>query len=255
MDLILSVQSVSFGMMFGVITTILMNALFAHPFFKSLFNTTLVFLNNTKEVWQPVVNTGLILVNPIAPLVVFALDATVKALVIFGFFTVVAVRKAASYVNMTVVAIQQSGLSVGHALTNAYTNVKDVAVSFGTIMRALGSVTVRLIKMASFVVQSFEHVSDFLYRSIFETRTITWNDMVNVAVPAFVVFSILGYIAWRMSRMMGTKPIVQEEDEEICKPVRRSPRLICKEIPNYKLSSYSMRKRSVMSSSDAPLSS
>lgn len=250
----LSVQTLSYGMVLSAIAASMMKLFYSNPITAALVNTTLVVLENTKVVWKPIVNVGLILVNPIAPLIVFTLDTAVKVMIVFGYVTVLTVKKAATYINMTVMTIQQSGLGVGNAISNAVVTVKDVVVSFGTIMKALGSITVNIIKATSFVIQSFEHVSDFLYRSVFETRTITWNDMVNVAVPAFVVASILTLIFWRMSRMMVVKPIVKEEDEEICKPIRRSPRLICKEIPYYGSSSRSMRKRSVMSSSDAPLS-
>lgn len=217
-----------------------MKMLSSNPYTQALVNTTLVLLESTKEVWKPVVDISLIILKPFGPLAVLILDAAVRAMVIFGYMTVTTVRKVASYANSTVMLIRESGISVGTAISNAVENLKDVAVSLGTLSKALASLTVRLIKAASFVVNSFDHVSDFLYRSLFQTGTVTWEDIVDVAVPFVVVTCILGFFAWRFSRLF-VSPVKPVEFEEPCKPItpRRSLRLA--------------RKRAFLSSCEAPL--
>lgn len=246
MDLL---STVSFGMMLGVVGTSLMKFYSSHPLIEAAVNTTLVFLENTKEVWKPVVDFSLVFLKPFGPLVVLVLDATVRAMVLFGYMTVVTVRKVASYANSTVMLLKQSGISLGTAMSNAVENVKDVVVSLGTLSKALASLTVKVVKGLSFVVNSFDHVSEFLYRSLFETSSVTWQDMVDVAVPFAVVTCIVGLLAWRFTRLFTPKrPVV--EFEEPCKPFepRRSARLI-------EQSNRLARKRAMLSSCDMSLTS
>lgn len=243
-------STVSFGMMFGIVGTALMKMYSSHPLLEAVANTTLVFLENTKEVWKPVVDFSLVFLKPFAPLVILVLDVAVKAMVVFGFMTVNAVRKVTSYANYTLALIKESGMSVGTAINNAVENVKDVIVSLGSLSKALASLTVRLIKTASFIVNSFDQVSDFLYRFLYETSTVTWQDMVDVALPFFVVSCILGLVVWRFSRLFVTAKAPVVDCEEPCKPFtpRRSQRLL-------EQSNRLARKRAMMSSCDAPFSS
>lgn len=243
MDLMLSVNTISAIVIFSAI----MKMLTSNPVTQALLNTTLVFLENTKEVWKPVVDVAAFVTKPLAPLVLLVLDTAVKAMVVFGYMTVTTVRKVASYANMTLIFIKESGMSVGTAITNAVDNVKDVVVSLGTLSKALASLTVRMIKAASYVVNSFEQVSDFFYRSLFETSSVTYQDMVDVALPFVLVSCIMGLLAWRFSRLFVStskpNPIILEEP---CKP-RRSARLA------EQLSRLN-RKRAMMSCTDSTFS-
>lgn len=252
----LSVNTFSSVMMFGLVSTAIMQLFTSNPLLHAFMNTTLVFLENTQAVWKPVVEFSLVVLKPFGPLATLVLDNAVKAMVVLGYMTVVTVRKAVTYANSTLNLVKESGMSLSTALTNAALNIKDVVVSLGTLTNAVLSLTSRMIRTASYIVNSFEHVSDFLYRSVFETQTITWQDMVDVALPSLVVFFIASLLVWRLSKMVGsikTPSSTFVDNSDLCTPVRRSSRLACKQNPYYG-SSRSARKRALISSSDAVFS-
>ena len=250
----LSVNTISSFMMLGLVSTAIMKIFASNPFAQALFNTTLVFLENTKVVWKPVVDFSLVVLKPFGPITTIVLDNTIKGMVLLGYMTVVTVRKVVSYANTTLILVKESGISVGTAVTNAVTNIKDIVVSIGTLTNALASLTVRMIKTASYIVNSFERVSDFFYRSIFERQSVSWEQMVDLVLPFLVVVSIVSLLAWRFSKVMGfTKTLTTVDNREACVPVRRSSRLACKQNPYYG-SSRSARRRALMSSNEVSFS-
>ncbi len=90
---------------------------------------------------------------------------------------------------------------------------KDFAVSLGTVIKALTSLFVNAVHVFSYMVKSFEDVNAFLYRALFESHTISWNDAYNIAVPFVVVLSILGYLTYKANRLISfsnSKKIDQE---------------------------------------------
>ena len=116
------------------------------------------------------------------------------------------------------------GVSVTQALSNAFTTVKDLASSLGTLTKAFAYFITRTLYAASYIVNSFDVVGNFLYRFFFETRTITWDDMVNVSFPFLVVTSILGFIVYRANRKQSI-PSFPEVTCDYEKTPRRSARL------------------------------
>jgi hypothetical protein len=99
---------------------------------------------------------------------------------------------------------------------------KDFAVSLGTVTKALASVFVNLVHGFSYVVRSFEDVNAFLYKALFESHTVSWEDIYNISIPFVVVFSILAFLTYRANRSLTSE--TKKMDEEPFVP-RRSSRI------------------------------
>lgn len=100
---------------------------------------------------------------------------------------------------------------------------KDFAVSLGTVTKALASLFVNAVHAFSYVVKSFEDVNVFLYRALFESHTVSWNDIYNISVPFLVVLSILGYLTYKANRLFSFSSSTKTDEEPFIP--RRSSRL------------------------------
>lgn len=249
------IAGVSAVMMFGMMRVALISVAIKlwmlgmeNPLVQSFVNTTLVVLETTKDVWQPVVNAtalvlqpvlsmavailaplgskALVLLKPFGPYALMAADTIVKGMVLFGYLTTLVVVELVQSLRKLVVWIQGTGMSVQMAMGNALTAIKDLAFSVGTLARALGYLASRVLYAASYVITSFENVSRFLYSLVFEAHTITWEDVSNVAMPFVVVTCILAYLVYRASAMCR-KPSAPEKktDGDCFDSPRRSSRL------------------------------
>ena len=209
MDLIIST---SFGLFFGAVTTALIKFYLNHPLVEALVNTTLVFLKNTEMVWKPVAETVLAILKPLGPIALVAVKSFIYALIL-----------VTEMVGSLVSFIRTTGTNITLAIKHIGSAMKDVVVSVGTILRAAGYIFSRVVNSISYVVTSFEHVGNFLYRMVFEYTTITWNDIVNISLPFVVVSSVLAFLFW--------KPQQIEQKEVPCLPQvpRRSSRLARKQ--------------------------
>lgn len=209
------------------------------PLVQSIVNTTLVVLETTEGVWRPVLNstalilkpivsTALVLLKPIGPFALVLGDSIVRGLVVIGYVTTLVLRELYGYVRDAIRILQKNGVSVQLALTNAFTNLKDLTLSLGTVVRAAGYFATRLVHAASFVVESFERVGSFTYNIIFEAHKLTWSDVTDVALPFFVVTCILGYLMVRAGLLRFPRAAPVPTDTKTMfdiNPPRRSSRL------------------------------
>ena len=230
MDLITSISvldilaGTSLAIMLAPLVKMLWLSWSANPTVQAVVNTTLVFLNNTKEVWQPVVHAtalvvkpivsfALAFVQPLGPLAVVVVKAIGKALVLFLLttaHTIVTIYKG----------IQQYGGSVVNATESFFQATKDFAVSLGTVLRGVSMFVVNAVHALSFVFRSVESVASVFYRALFQSHTLTWDDLYSMFIPFLVVGSIVLFMKWKKSG----KPKAEKKEEEIEFP-RRSSRL------------------------------
>ncbi len=234
MDLILSssvldiASMITASMMFGIVTTSLYKIYASHPIVEALVNTTLVVLKNTEVVWQPFVNTSLILLKPFQPLIVALLDTTLRGMVILGFLLVSSIHQIARHTQYALTVAHGYGVNATTAILNVASALTDLTFSLATITRASAIFFVRSINGLSYVINSFDTVSGFLYRTFMEPQTLTWNDLANVAFPFMIVGSILGYLTYRFFHIC-VRPHTQdrktEQLEVECTIPRRSVRL------------------------------
>ena len=263
MDLIATVTvtdliaGVSLSMMIGVLGAALVanfQPLWAlwisNPIVQTVVNTTLVVLENTEVVWKPLLNASLVVIKPMAafalmvlkpfgPMALVLADNVVKGMVILGFMTVHAVILVAQTVKTFVNFVQSAGLNLTSAVQAFAEGTKDFAVSLATVAKAFGKVLVSLIHMTSTIVSSFEQVGSFLYQFFFAPHSISWNDLVNIAIPFTVVVGIVGLVFWRSCKRNVYAPHKKNDDE--CIMPRRSSRIA--------------RKRAMMLCSDAAFAS
>lgn len=209
------------------------------PLVQSIVNTTLVVLETTEGVWRPVLNisalvvmpivsTALVLLKPIGPLALVLGDSIVRGLIVIGYVTTLVLREVYGYVRESIRMLQKNGVSLQLAVTNAFTNLKDLTLSLGTIVRAAGYFVTRIVHAASFVVESFERVGSFTYNIIFEAHKVTWSDVTDVATPFLVVSCILMYLMLRAGLFRFSRAAPAPADTKTMfdiNPPRRSSRL------------------------------
>jgi hypothetical protein len=214
----------------------LLQYFFAIPVVQAIVNTTSVFLNNTQLVWRPAYDASLAvlqpfskslrIMTPITDMALIVLEVGVRSMIIFGYYTVLTMRSFSEYafhfINMT----KEAGISLGTALQNTFEATKDFTGAVVTVVRGFGYVTFKTIQGAGYIMNSFEEVSNFMYRFFFETSDITWEDVYNISFPFLIVGSILGYFAWRSYNVL-VKPHVYEPKvyNDECEKPRRSSRL------------------------------
>lgn len=250
------VAGASFSMLFGIVATaIAMNiqvfwqAWSSSPLVQTVVNTTLVVLESTEMVWQPVVSTALIVLKPIiafalailkpfGPLALILADNVVRALVLFGFMTAHLVVTVSSAISSFIHFVESAGVNVTMGLTAVATGLKDFSYSLYTIVKGLSYVLLQFTSTLSLIIGSFEHMGSFLHRTLFQGHRVTWEELSELAVPFTVVSVILGIVAWRVMRR-DAKPEAphKKTDMEECVP-RRSSRiarkramLLCSDVP------------------------
>jgi hypothetical protein len=225
------------------LATAFWSTLYSNPLLNQTIETTLVFLNNTKEVWEPVVAALEPLRSMLVSLTPYAkelMKATFKAALVL----LVPISKALLVVlrtvwplvvfvwNSTRVAfgkMQSMGLSVSAALATLAENAKEIGRATWTLTKSLGSLLYYVSMGVSYIVNSVEDVGNFLSRAFFQPQSLTWQDASDIAMPFLVVstlFALLIRFNWK-----ATEPKAPE-----AKPLRRSERIA--------------RKRSFLMSSD-----
>ncbi len=235
------VTGVSIVWLFGALGAMILSAYKSSPVVQTVVNTTLAVLETTEVVWRPVVNASLILLKPIGafalqvlkpfgPLALVVVNSAVKALVVFGYVTTMTIMEGIYFLRYCFVTIQNAGMSVSLAISNAFHVTKDFAFSLATLMKAFTYFLIRIVNTASYIVSSFEQVGDFLYTLVFSAHKITWQDVYTVSIPFVIVGSIVGYIAWRASsscRRSSSDKVETLDDNTFLVP-RRSARLLRK---------------------------
>ena len=208
------------------------------PVVQTLVNTTLVALEATEDVWKPVLNATAVVLRPLAtvsltvlnsmgPYALVVLDQVAKGLVILGYATTLVLLDIARGIRKAFQMLQGTGISIQTAVGNALVALKDLATSMVTLTKAAGYIASRVLYTASYVINSFEKVSTFLYNVVFEAHKVTWDDLYNVSIPFAVVGCILAYCLMRTYRSFACfRPSVSDTKSmfDIAVP-RRSSRL------------------------------
>lgn len=197
----------------------------SNPLVQSAVNTTLVFLENTKEVWKPVVNATALVLKPIAS---FAL-AILKPLGPLALVVVQTIAKALAIALITtidmVVSIYRIIHRYGGSITNAteafFQATKDFAISLGTVLRGLTTMMVYAVHALSFAIRSVESVGSVVYRVLFQSHMLTLDDLYSISIPLLVIGSLVVYSMWKKSRKQMA---IMKKNEDIQYP-RRSSRL------------------------------
>ncbi len=210
--------------MFTALSAVLLNAFQANPVSQAIINTTLVILKTTEVVWRPVLNASLTLMKPLGPLALVVGKQTLKVMIALGYLTFVVIAEAIEFARYCFRTIQAAGMNVSMALGNAFEVSKDFVYSLGTLMKAFTYFTIRLVNTASYIVTSFEKVSDFLYNLVFNAHKLTWDDVYAISLPFLVVTAIVGYVLWRTTASCRKQVTHEKKCEEIVVP-RRSSRL------------------------------
>jgi len=160
-------------------------SLIANPIVAAAVNTTLVVLKNTELVWRPALEFAIAIIKPIIK-ALMNLSPHVKSLVILVFNqTVQAFRTA-----------QKMGMSLMNALSNFVDGLGELGTSLIVMTRGLGNVGYYLIRTVGGIVGSFDSVFMFSKRLLFEAHLITADDVYNVAMPFFVVASVILALLW-----------------------------------------------------------
>ena len=172
------------------------DSLMVNPEFQAVVNTTLVVLQNTEVVWRPVLTVSLVLAKPILELALLLLKPILHALILIA---PTINNLALEGINVTanlLLTMREVGLDIRSSLSHAFQSIHSFSGAIFTITKAFSNVLYYSVKSMSYILSSFESVGDFAYRLVFETRTVTWNDVYTISSPFVVVASILGYIAW-----------------------------------------------------------
>ncbi len=256
MDLIstLSLSDIAMAMIGFLPVVLSLKALWSlletNPVVAKTVETALVFLNNTKEVWEPAVNASLVVLEPIGR-ALQALSPFAKDLVVGAFkgalVLLVPIAKALVLVYralrpLIVIAwnttasilstLKDAGMSFSSALATLADNMKDIGRATWTLTKSLGSLLYYGSMGVSYIVNSIEDVGHFFAKALFEPHTLTWQSLSDIAMPFLVVGTLFTLLIWRNWKTTEPEPTPKET-----KPLRRSERIA--------------RKRSFFLSSDA----
>jgi hypothetical protein len=179
--------------------------------------------------------------KPLGPLAVILADNIVKALVIVGFMIAHAVIVVSRAIQSLVSFLQSAGLNVTSAFQSFAHGTKEFAFAISKIVYWVGFLLYEVVYSVGYLVDSCEQVGLFLYRILFETHKVTWNDVYNISIPFFVVAALVGIVVWRAMRNFEKPHAPEKKIDEECFMPRRSSRIA--------------RQRAIMLCSDAAFAS
>jgi len=216
----------------------------SNPILNQTLETASVFLNNTKEVWEPVVvaleplRNALVSLSPYAKELLKATFKTAMVLLVpIGKALILVFRTLKPLVvfvwNSTRTAfatMRGVGMSVSMALSSMAENLKDIGRATWTLTKSLGSLLYYVSMGVSYIVNSVEDVGNFFYRALFQPHSLSWQDVYDIAMPFVVVATLFTLLVLRYKGKTNTTT------RQETKPLRRSERIA--------------RKRSFLMSSD-----
>ncbi len=187
MDLIVSP---SFSLFVVSTVGVLMALWMENPFVQTFLNMTSVLLKNTEVVWKPVVTALAPLLKPLAPLALLLGKTTVKALILVAEFI--------SKLFVTVSEFTQSlGLNMTQTGKMILYGAKDLVSSLYTVTKALAFLIKNTLSGVSYVIDSFEMVGVFLRKLFFESHLVTWQDVMDIALPFAIVGVLISFVMYR----------------------------------------------------------
>jgi hypothetical protein len=186
-------------------------ALLANPVVRAFVNTTLVALETTKGVWQPITSAAVAVIRQVYRFLVAITPTLVNA-------TTDMIRKA-----------QSLGISLSAALNALMERLGEVGSAIVVIARAISKVTVVVLNSLSLVVTSAEEVFEFSKRVIFAPSTITWEDLTSIAIPFAVCMGILTllYYRYRSSRQAACIPCEKPVPRRSSRLARKRAMMMC----------------------------
>ncbi len=188
-----------------------------NPTIQSILNTTSVVLKNTEVVWRPAFNLALSVLKPLMPFVLLVGKTAVKALIL-----------AAQFINTAFVAFNEFTQSLGLNITQTgrmlVYGAKDLLSSLYTVTKAFAFLITNTLSGVSYVIDSFEMVGVFVRKLFFESHLVTWQDVMDIALPFAIVSLLMSIVAYRAYSKFVRKPSWRTLERDIEFP-RRSSRL------------------------------
>jgi hypothetical protein len=182
-----------------------------------LVNTTLIFLEENKEVFIPIADAGKQMAFAIYSTAIAILKPVVKALVVILRIVKPYILFAANHTRIALRQIQQTGMSFTAAIQSMSEKLWDFGSSLAVVVKGFAYMVAYLTKGLSMVFSSFENVFQVGYRILFHTNQVTWNEVSSAFIPLVVVTAAFGFLYW-MKRSKVT-PVPQTP------ALRRSSRL------------------------------
>lgn len=173
------------------------------------WNTTLVYLEQNKEVFLPVKQFA----KAIFARAVMILKPAFKAIVLaYQFLKPIII----AMINVTSNAVQNAremGLSLTTMAQNFGSTLWDFSSSLAIVLKGFAQITAVLIKGLSTLFSSFENVFHVGYRILFHTRDVTWEDLSSAFIPLLVVFATISFLSWmKRPAVESTKPALRRSD-------------------------------------------
>jgi hypothetical protein len=188
-----------------------------NPTIQSILNTTSVVLKNTEVVWRPAVNVALSVLKPLMPLVLLVGKTVVKAVILAMQMMTTAFVAFSEFTQSLGLNITQTGRMVLYG-------AKDLLSSLYTVTKALAFLIANTLSGISYVIDSFEMVGIFMRKVLFESHSVTWQDVMDIALPFAIVGILMTFVMYRAYAKFVKSEGSSKDAEYVCIP-RRSSRI------------------------------
>jgi len=174
----------------AMVVQIFWDTLSKDPLLGPILNTTLVALESTKGVWMPIVSGALGVLIPVSQFLLVTLKPFVKGLV-HG------IREGLRLSLQTIYMLRRAGLDVSAALRQLAVTLSEFGSSVLIVGRTLSKALFYSLKGLSVVLSSVESALTATHRVLFSSHEVTWEDLVNIAIPLGIVMSLILIAMWR----------------------------------------------------------
>lgn len=196
MDLVTSLSAqellaitASIAVMMSIYMADTLNAFFASPPLSAFLNATSVVLKNTEVVWRPVLLSLAPIAEKAIQLLKPVLKILVKVILFLGNLTVSGLS-----------SLKEMGGSVSVAVSAFFSQISDIGKSLIVIGKAMTSLFLYTVSAVETILVSFQEVFAFVSRLVFQTHTVTLDDLYNISIPFVVVLSVVGFLMWSMRK-------------------------------------------------------
>lgn len=174
------------------------------PFYKvaeqmksvPIVNTTLVFLEENKEVFIPITDAGKQLAFAIYSTALAILKPVVRALVVILRVIKPYILFAANVTRITIQRVQEAGVSLSLAVQSMSEKLWDFGSSLAVVMKGVAYMVAYITKGLSVVFSSFDDVFRVGYRILFHTNQVSWNEVSSAFSPLLVVIAVFALLYW-----------------------------------------------------------
>lgn len=204
-----TLMAIPFMMVIVPVIVSVIQTLMADPVVRAFVNTTLVALETTKAVWQPITSAAVAVIRQVYRFMVAITPTLVNV-------TMEIVRKA-----------QSLGLSLSTALNALMERLGEVGSALIVLARAISKVTLVVLNSLSLVVTSVEQVFEFSKRVIFSPSMVTWEDLTSIAIPMTVCLGILTLLYYRYRSNTNPKPCEKPVPRRSSRLARKRAMMMC----------------------------